>query len=269
MEQVLSSFRRNIQENAPAASVKEVFLPDNENEAALTMDRLKASSPRVIFAMGSQAAVAAHRNLPGVPLTYAMVLDPASIGLSGGGIPLTVPPSAQLLFLKKNFPSFTRFGVIYLAGRSQAEIAEFRQIAGRGDVRIELVEIARPEALDAAWTRLRGRVDCLLTVPDTQLYSTSSFPQLILRTVQDGVPVVALTSPQVKAGALMALFWDFDEMGRVGAKAVLRVLGGEKPSELTGMSPSRIKTAFNMVVAKRLGVEMDRVNLQEAEEIVR
>jgi ABC-type uncharacterized transport system substrate-binding protein len=54
-------------------------------ESVARGERLLAARPALVIAVGSRAAKLAHVKAPDVPLVYAMVLEPASVGLPSPG----------------------------------------------------------------------------------------------------------------------------------------------------------------------------------------
>ena len=133
-----------------------------------------------------------------------------------------------------------------------------------------MTEIPSVDGLDNAVDKMKGKVDCLMMVSDPSLYSPRLLPQFLLKTLQNGLPVIGVAAPAyAKAGALVAVYWDVEESGRLAAQAGVRILGGEEAGSIPYLWPSKVKSTVNLVVAQRLGIKVSPAVLQQAEEVIR
>ena len=100
------------------------------------IDRIMASPPRLIVAIGPLAAQVAKAEVRGVPVVFAMVRNPRKSGLEGdniAGISLDVPVEAQLAMYKALLPTIRVIGVIYdpeKTGTLVKEAARWRNALG-------------------------------------------------------------------------------------------------------------------------------------------
>ncbi len=69
--------------------------------------------------------------------------------------------------------------------------------------------------LPQALANLPNAVDVILAIPDTTVYTQQASKALLLFSFRNRIPLIGLTEAWVKAGALYALEWDYEELGRV------------------------------------------------------
>jgi ABC-type uncharacterized transport system substrate-binding protein len=228
------------------------------------LDELQAGRPDLVFTVGTPATIAVLQK-KSLPFVYAMIMDPPSLGVNTGGAIMETPPSLQLDFLRAHFPSFKRVGVIHSATRNAGYVRLLRETPG-GEFSIMEVVADTPQELDHAISSLEGRVDCLLMVPDAQLYSPQFAGQIILQTIRAGLPLIGVSPSYARAGALAAVYPDY---GDNGADAAARYFGGEPLSSIPALWPRRTRYVVNLIVAKRLGVPVDGKTVDGADEVVK
>ena len=73
----------------------------------------------------------------------------------------------------------------------------------------------------------------------------------------------------MRAGALAALYSDYDDVGEQTAALALKVLEGSAPSSLPVTTPRRIGLALNLRTAEHLGLTLPPDVTAEAGETVR
>ena len=96
------------------------------------IDRIMASPPRLIVAIGPLAAQVAKAEVRGVPVVFAMVRNPRKSGLEGdniAGISLDVPIEAQLAMYKALLPTLRVIGVIYDPEKTGTLVKEAGDVA--------------------------------------------------------------------------------------------------------------------------------------------
>ena len=174
----------------------------------------------------------------------------------------------ELGFLRAHFPSFKRVGVIHSATRNAGYVGLLKETR-TAELSITEVLAETPQDLDHAISSLAGRVDCLLMVPDAQLYSPQFAGQIILQTIRLGLPLIGVSPSYVRAGALAAVYPDYGDNGAVAADVAARYFGGESLSSIPAQWPRRTRYAVNTIVAKRLGVPVDEKTVDGADEVVK
>lgn len=248
-------------------TLSEKVLPAESQVEAFMAD-IKASPPDLIFTVGTQAALAVQSQAAGIPFVYCMVVDPPTLGLGGGGVVMEAHPAKQIAFIRESFPHMKRIGVIHSTERNQGPVRLFRDIS-RQDPSVVLVQADSPEQMSKAIQKLSKEADCLLMVADATLYSPQTITQIILQTLQLGLPLIAVSPSFVKAGALAALYPDYEENGMLAAQAAGRFFRGESLKSMQILWPERCLSAVNLIVANRLNISVPEKAVQRASEVVR
>jgi ABC-type uncharacterized transport system substrate-binding protein len=171
-------------------------------------------------------------------------------------------------FIRQNFPSLKRVGVLYSSGRNMEILSELKALKAKGES-ISMVEVESIDRLDAALQGLAGQSDCLLMLSDPTIYSAQTASQLILQTLQRGLPIIAASPAYVKAGALAGVYAHPEESGCSASAVVDRVLSGDKPSSIPFVWPTKYASAVNLIVAGRLKVTVPASLTNSAEQVVK
>src|SRR5262249_38946426 len=132
------------------------------------VDRIMASPPRLILAIGPLAAQVAKTEVRGVPVVFAMVRNPRKSGLEGdniAGISLDVPIEAQLAMYKSLLPTLRVIGVIYDPEKTGALVKEASEAAGKIGLRFLATPGASQTEVPAAPRGLPGKGNALWVLP--------------------------------------------------------------------------------------------------------
>ena len=121
----------------------------------------------------------------------------------------------------------------------------------------------------AALRKLMAEVDVIWTVADGRVITTETTPALILASLRQRMPLIGLSVAHVRAGALAALYCDYEDVGEQAAMLALRVLRGEPPASLRPTQPRRVGLALNLRTAEHLGLNVPPDVVSEAEETMR
>jgi putative tryptophan/tyrosine transport system substrate-binding protein len=262
-DSVVKGFKRC----SKAQAIEDVTLTGEKDKDMAILAQVSAKAPDVVLSLGTGATRLVRDNLSSIPSVFAVVIDPTSNKIAPPGVPLDLQASTQLEFIHRYFPHLKRIGVLYSPGRNVEIVSELRTLKARGET-ISLVEVASIDRLDAALQTLASESDCLLMLSDPTLYSAQTASQLILQTLQRGLPIIAASPAYVKAGAMAGIYAHPEETGCSAAAAVDRVAAGEKVSS-SFMWPTKYSSAVNMIVAGRLKVTVPPALMNSAEQVVK
>ena len=167
------------------------------------------------------------------------------------------PPELSLKALKVARPSVRRVGVVY-GPRSDRLVARMEDAAG--PLGLVIVK-ARAKDGPGAVRQLRriadaGIVDALWLAPDLDVLVPQLFQYALTLEIRTGLPVVAVTRQQVKAGALLAVDADPRAVGQQAAQLVNELLAGTPAEEVMAGSTGRLELVVNAAVARRLGADV-------------
>jgi putative ABC transport system substrate-binding protein len=266
---------------APVARFREtvgrpvtVFQIEGERARADSiLKQLAADPPPLVFAVGAKAAYAAVNGLQGVPIVYAMVFDPRRYGISGTqvtGVSMDVPAEATLSQFQLFAPDVKRLGVLLSANNTSPQVQESLAAAKRLGFTVEVQRVTNARDVRAAWQRTAGDVDALWLLQDPVVMSPDSFRWLRADTLRRRLPVLAATENLVRAGALLCVAPDREMAGQQAGELATRILdGGELPGMIQPVLPGAMRVVLNRDTLDTIGVEVDELMLDFADEVVR
>jgi putative ABC transport system substrate-binding protein len=257
------------------------FAAGNSDQFAPLAQQLIALQPDAILAQGTQVTVALQRETRVIPIVFDNVSDPigsgfvASLARPGGNLTGVLLYEAGIMgkwlaMLKEIAPHLTRVAVV---GNPQTvPLGYFLRAAASAApaLAIEIVptpientdgDIAR--AIEAFATLPNGG---LLVVPDTT--PTAHRDLVITLAARHRLPAVYPFRLFVAAGGLMSYGTDSNDVFRLAASYVDRILRGDKPAELPVQAPTKYETVVNLKAAKAIGLDVPPSLLVRADEVI-
>ncbi len=226
-------------------------------------DNLKESiilkNPDLIFTLGTEATKEIKERVKDIPIIFCVVIDPVrngfveSITCSGNnltGITMDIPISEQFKFLKDMNPSIHNVGVIFNPLNSDLSIENAERAAK--DLGLTLVKkiVSSPKEIPESLDYIKGKVDVLWGLLDPTVFNSNSITYILKFTLQEKIPFLGFSVNQVEAGALLALYSDYKDLGRQAGEIALRIFSGEKPSQIPICYPRKVLLAINLKVAE-------------------
>jgi putative ABC transport system substrate-binding protein len=244
--------------------------------ASRLVSQIRSGSPDVVLALGTEAARQVGAALGNIPVVFAMVVDPvqsgvvSNLGRPGGnmtGVMLAVPPSESLQALKRALPQVRRVGVIYDPAQSQRAVREMIEAARALGLQVATRAVRSAAEVPRAAEELRGNIDALYAPVDGTVYSSQSAKFLLLFALRSGIPVVGFSANLVEAGALLALYPDYVDIGRQAGSMALRILSGEPAGNIAVASPRKLLLAINLSVERTLGLTIPQSLRKTADKV--
>ena len=246
---------------------------------ARNAEEVVASKPDVIFAGFTPAVVAVQRHTATIPVIFAGVSDASEIGAASqynrpernftGPITLNreLMPK-RLEILKEALPATRVVG--YLANPRYAlhkpQLEEMQAAAQRLGVRLVVGEVGAAAELERAVAQLAADGVQALVVQQDPLFTGQS-AKLVALAEASRLPAIYALRSFYDAGGFMWYGADIASLFHRGADYVDKVLKGAKPGELPVERPAKIYLTVSMIVAQRLGVEVNPALLARADEV--
>jgi len=266
--QAVDGFKRCLKAKNIAYDYKEIVLTEDSFTPVAAL--LKSYKPDVILTLGTFAAQLTKENVKDVPFIFCMVINPKQNNFRAGGVSLNVAPLDQLRFVKNNFPQMRKIGLFCNTAKDNETAEEFKSAARKEKMEIVLQEVATTDQINDALSALvKEKIDLFLMLPDTDLYAHNVANQFILQTLHSNIPVVSFSAPMSKAGAIAAIYADYDDNGCLAAAMAARVLAGTSPADIEIASPSQTKFTVNSVVTERLNIKVNDSTLDKAEQVLK
>jgi putative ABC transport system substrate-binding protein len=234
----------------------------------------------VILASGPEAALQAARKATGVvPIVIAAVdFDPlarghvATLAKPGGNvtgvflrqIELT---SKRMQFLKESMPNVTRVAVFWDT-ISADQLGEAERTALGLGLRLQGIELRNPpyRLTDAFRTAARGRAEAVLILMSPILFPQRA--QVAELGLRSQLPTICGLSQYAHAGALMSYGVNLDDMFRLVAVYIDKILKGAKPADLPVEQPTKFEFVINLKTAKALGLTIPPSLLARADQVI-
>jgi putative ABC transport system substrate-binding protein len=234
----------------------------------------------VLLTTTTPAALALKRATGSIPIIVAAVSDPVGTGLvasmnrPGGNVAALSSFASELSakrleLLREIVPQFKRAAVVFNPESSASKLSfeELQDAAKKLGVRLEPVEVRRPDELEAGFEKI-GRLH-----PDA-LIVLNEPPLLPLRTriaefaITQRLPSVYGYRLHADAGGLLTYAPDYGAIFERAATYVDKILKGAKPGDLPVEQPTKFELVINLKTAKALGLTIPPSLLGRADEVI-
>ncbi|HJX11051.1 MAG TPA: ABC transporter substrate-binding protein [Candidatus Binatia bacterium] len=246
--------------------------------AAKNFEREKVD---LIFVTAGTVIAAAKQATTSVPIVFCIGSDPVAAKLvddfarPGGRLTgvhyLARDLTAKRLeILKEILPKLSRVVTFYNpATRVAAEGAAMaREEAKRLGVKLLERHVKSSDELRKGLQALKaGEADALIYIPDATVISQA---QLIIDTAKaKKLPTMFQDESLVAQGGLASYGQNYQEIGRLAAKYVQRVLSGTSPKDLRIETIENTDLTINLKTAKELGVNIPAQVLARARRVIK
>ncbi len=243
------------------------------SDARGIIGRIMAAPPKLILAIGPQAAQVAKAEVQGIPVVFLLVRNPRKYGLEGdniAGISLDVPIEAQLTMYKSLLPTLQVLGVIYDPEKTGALVKEAGEVAGKFGLRFLATPVASQTEVPAALRSLLGKVDALWLLPDDTVVTPESLTFFLLTAFKQNLPVLTISDAFVEAGALASLSADYTDVGRQACQLSREIESGRlRPTQASVVPPTKVNITINLQTAGQLGLVLPPGVVQSASKVYR
>jgi putative tryptophan/tyrosine transport system substrate-binding protein len=240
---------------------------------------LVAKRVALIVAGSPPAALAAASATATIPIVFTVGADPVALGLiaslshpggnaTGVSVLSDELETKRLGLLREVVPGARTIAVLFNPNNPSFETQskDVREGARRSGLELLLLNAATPAAIDQAFVTLGERhVDALLVGSDPFL---SALPQLVGLAARQAIPAIYADREATVIGGLMSYSVSFADAYRQAANYVIRILKGEKPSELPVIRPTKFELVINLKTAKQLGLTLSPGLFSIADEVI-
>jgi len=234
--------------------------------------RLKKGGVDLIFTLGVNALNLVLDKFQNIPVVYSFVLNPGStkkilsqdVRANMTGISMVIPPEMQFKAILQAAPSVKRVGVVYDPTKTIKLIVEARKSAKKLGLTLVEKRISKKKDAIEAISGMRGKVDAIWMAADTTAITPESIKYMLLYSFRTGIPLIGISDKYVKNGALIALSFDSEDIGKQAGEIASRVLDGEDVASISPAKPRKLKLSINVNTAKKLGLDIPDVLIAEA-----
>jgi len=241
--------------------VEQIYLDESSGALEPSLDRLRRNPPRLVVAIGTQAARTARERLPNLPILYCLALRPIQnqlVGANIGGIALDVELSRQFENIRRALPNLRRIGVVYDELTSGTLVRQAQQYL-RSNVPLVVRDARTPQEaareIQDLLSNVLGSEDAFWLLWDSVTANPANFKLLVELSLRFKVPLIAPARPFVEAGALISVGANYEQAGRQVAVMAQQVLRGQaRPENFAAVPPAELAVTINGEVARRLGI---------------
>jgi len=238
--------------------------------------------PDVIVGHSTPVVAELVRATRGIPIVFVVVADPvgsgfaASIPRPGGNVTgftslVATIPGKMLTILKQIAPNLTRVGLMLNpeASISAGSFYSGPVEAGASSFAVEMrpVPVRVPADIERSMKELAHEPNVgLIVSPDN--FTTGHRQLIVSLAAQLRIPAVYPYRFFAQGGGLISYGVDVTDLFRRAPEYVSRILRGADPAELPVQAPTKFELVINLRTAKTLGLEVPRVLLVGADELI-
>ncbi|SUO96490.1 ABC transporter substrate-binding protein [Suttonella ornithocola] len=235
-------------------------------------------NPTVLVGISTPSAqtlkAASHGKIPVVfsavtdPVAADLVKDKAHPGGMVTGASDRIPLEKGVEMLKQILPNAKTIGTVYNPGEANSETAvkELDEVLKNQDMKLVKAPATKTaEVLDAARS-LVGKVDTIYITLDN--IAVGALASIIQVGEQSKIPVFTVDTSSVANGAIAALGFSYEDVGRESGKQVVAILKGQKPENLPVKEIEALELYLNPGAAQKMGVELPQAIVDNATHIV-
>ena len=241
---------------------------DEKNRTRMAA-KISAIQPDALLCLGTKALerVSEIRNIPKI---FCLVTLTKAYSLANRkdlyGVVIDIPPAVQFKIIKNVFPKVKRVGVLYNPEQNQRLIGEAEKSAHAMGFRLIVKPVRSVKEIPSALHELENKVDLLWAVYDQTVYGPETAKYVLLFTLRKNIPFVGFSPQFAKAGALLALYGNYDDMGRQAAFIAKQILNNERPT-YKYVEPRQTAIAINEKAANALNISFPDNFLRKADKI--
>ncbi len=258
--QALAGFQRAFA-GRPAPRYEIVSLDGPEAPTPAALRPRDGAGADLVLAIGARAARAVRAQDLRAPVVFAAVsgaeipAGPGSAGRPVIGVSTDFSFALQFQTLRAVAPRVKTVGTIHDRANRPA-ILQAAAAAREAGLTLVPVEISTVEEIPGSLEGLIGRVDALWALPDALVFSRETSSYIILQTLRRRVPFMSFSQNFVKAGSLVSLYPDFEDIGRQAGAMARHLLEGKRPPATDIVRPRKALLALNLRVADVIGLSI-------------
>ena len=256
---------------AAAHTITEFDLRNDRGTADRVLGGLKGRAG-IVVALGPLAAQLVRTALPDTPMVFAMVQEPAKLGLAPApnvtGVAFAIPVKNQIAAFRLVNPRGVRIGVIYKEENSGRYVEEAVKAASLLRVALTPKAVTSEREIPAALRALLAgeqAVDALWIPTDPVLLGDETRRFLLAEMFKAGKAVYGSTSGLVAEGALVSNGPDLTSIGEQAGELVNRLAAGDR-ARIELLVP-RAELVINRKIAGRLKIDIPAEVLKAANKV--
>ncbi len=261
-------FRQNLPSDW---QMREAELGRTAEEDAKAMADLKAVRPDAVLAVGGKALSALIAARVDFPVVFCMVINPEQYdwsGINATGVFFAVSLEKQLEVLTGLQPKITRVGALCRSQRKASLLAAVLPAAKSRGVEIVAIDFAEEKEIPKKLREAVGKINAVWMLDDAYINSEETLRFVILTTLENSLPFMAVSDLFVKEGALVSLSPSFYGNGRQAGELVRKVVNENiRARDLPVQFHREPDLIINQKIAQKLGISIPPQLLEQAKKV--
>lgn len=261
-DEVVAGFRAELQ----GQRVNLIFVDGGDSRSVLA-EKISAIRPNAILCLGSRA-LESVLDIQDIPKIFCLVTRSRAYALADRediyGVAIDIPFAMQFKIIKNVLPKVKRIGVIYNPDHNQKLIIEAEKSAHAMGFHLVAKPVHSIKEIPLTLQKLEDKVDLLWGIYDQTVYGPETARYVLLFALKQNIPFVGFSLQFAKAGALLSLYGDYEDMGHQAALIVKKILSDEGPS-YNRFEPRKTRIAVNEKVARALAISFPNNFLKTAD----
>jgi putative ABC transport system substrate-binding protein len=241
---------------------------------------LVALQPDVILGHTPGAILALQRETRTIPIVFVNVSDPigmgfiASLAQPGGNVTGVLHYEATIIgkwlaMLREIAPLLTRATLL-----ANPKVTSYQYFLRSAEATAPSLGIDLTDSPVQTTADIERAIEELARRPNNSLILPPDATTIVHRDLivaladRHRLPAVYALKTFVVAGGLMSYGTDQNDLFRLAASYVDRILRGDKPADLPVQAPTRFETTVNLKTAKALGLDVPAHLLVAADEVI-
>ncbi len=237
-----------------------------------------SGSKDLILAIATPSAQASYNATKDIPILITAVTDPIAAGLAKSleksetnvtGTSDATPIDKQFALIKELLPQSKKVGIVYNTSElnSEVQVAQAKEISQKYGLELVVKGVTAVNELSQVLDSLLKEVDVLYTPTDNLIVSAT--PLVVEKALENKVPLIGCIEDQVNQGALATETIDYYKLGYQTGEVAVKILKGEKPSNIAIKTLEKTDLLINEKTAKALGIVLSQEVLARAKNVIK
>ncbi|HFI0140356.1 TPA: ABC transporter substrate-binding protein [Streptococcus suis] len=237
-----------------------------------TISEQLIDSNDLVLAIATPAAQSLATVSTETPILFTAVTDPISADLveslekPGGlltGTSDQAPIDKQVELLGQAVPGAKTVGILYTTSErnSEVQVEQAEKLLKEAGYKVVLKGITSSNEVQDATTSLMKDVDAVFVPTDNTVAATMSMIGEL--SAEHKVPVIGGSTDMVDQGGLLTYGTNYEALGRQTAKMAIKIIEGEKVSEVPVEYPEAVNLHVNEEMAQKLGIDTSKLSVSE------
>ncbi len=226
----------------------------------------------LIFAIATPSAQSAKNATSDIPIVFTAVTDPVDAKLvtsnkkPDGNVTGTSDfqgSDKALETIKLILPDVKKIGIVFNTSEvnSKLQVDDMIKEAKKSGIEVISSGVSNTNEISQAVSSISKQVDVIFTPTDNLI--ASAMPLVTETALKNNIPVIGAEEAHVKSGALASNSINYKEIGKQAGKQAIKILNGEKISNIPVEFAKGSKVVMNKQTMEKLKIKLkDTSNIE-------